>query len=355
MRKVLLRFVLDDAWKCELVEGVPYLGFGFLLLPWLLFGLWWLRRARRSGEGSADLAYPVAMWIAVPVIALVVRESNPLLATTGLPVFGYGFMIVIGLTVGVFLASRRAQSAGVSAETIWDMCLWLFIPGIVGARVFYVVQYHERVFDDCGNVGQYVFAAINLTTGGLVFYGALMCGIGGFVAFCHRRRISLLLLADIVVPSLFVGLGFGRLGCLLYGCCYGEHCDFPWAISFPRGSMTFDALVHRGLLDPAATETHSLHPTQIYSSISAFLLAALLAAYFRRRPWDGAVLAVAWIVYPVTRFILECLRGDEPGQFNTSLTISQWISVALFTSGIIYCLVLYAWRRRSGTLSASSG
>ena len=63
---------------------------------------------------------------------------------------------------------------------------------------------------------------------------------------------------------------------------------------------------------------------------------------------------MAWVIYPVTRFILELLRGDEMGQFNTTLTISQWTSLLLFGTGILYCILLHVWRRQSGGLAAGA-
>jgi phosphatidylglycerol:prolipoprotein diacylglycerol transferase len=79
-----------------------------------------------------------------------------------------------------------------------------------------------------------------------------------------------------------------------------------------------------------------LHPTQLYSTLDALVLAFLTARYFRVRPANGAVLAVGWLTYPITRFLMEFLRGDELGQFHTSLTIAQWVSMGMFVSGVIY-------------------
>ena len=81
--------------------------------------------------------------------------------------------------------------------------------------------------------------------------------------------------------------------------------------------------------------TLRLHPTQIYSSLNALVLAFLTAVYFKYRHRDGSVLALALVVYPVTRFVIELLRGDELGKFGTSLTISQWVSIGLFGLGLL--------------------
>jgi phosphatidylglycerol:prolipoprotein diacylglycerol transferase len=83
-----------------------------------------------------------------------------------------------------------------------------------------------------------------------------------------------------------------------------------------------------------------LHPTQLYDSISGLLLALVTWAYYPYRRRTGEVLAVGWIAYPINRFMIEFLRSDEAGQFGTSLTIAQWVSLGLAAAGIAFYLTL---------------
>ena len=156
------------------------------------------------------------------------------------------------------------------------------------------------------------------------------------------------------MPSVFVGMGFGRLGCLMNGCCYGDRCELPWGITFPAGSVPWEAMVYRGFLDADAPATFALHPSQIYSSINGFLLAWLLSAFFpyRRRP--GEVFALGCILYPITRFVVEFLRGDELGQFGTDLTAGQLTSIGICAAGVVLMAILSflpATRVKSGTVA----
>jgi phosphatidylglycerol:prolipoprotein diacylglycerol transferase len=86
----------------------------------------------------------------------------------------------------------------------------------------------------------------------------------------------------------------------------------------------------------------TLHPTQLYSSLDAVILAFLTHAYFRYRHRNGSVLALGLLTYPITRFAIELLRGDELGQFNTPLTTAQLVSIGLFITGLVYS----AWLAR---------
>ena len=136
------------------------------------------------------------------------------------------------------------------------------------------------------------------------------------------------------------------------GCCYGDRCELPWAIQFPIGSVPDTALVSRGFVLADETLVFGLHPSQIYMSLNAVVLAVLTHAYFRYRHRDGSVLALGWLAYPITRFVIEFVRGDEMGQFNTSFTISQWVSMGLFVSGLMY--LGWLMRRPASRITAAA-
>jgi phosphatidylglycerol:prolipoprotein diacylglycerol transferase len=86
------------------------------------------------------------------------------------------------------------------------------------------------------------------------------------------------------------------------------------------------------LLPDAKQRSLAVHPTQLYSTINALVLLALLLAYepFRRR--DGELTALLFTLYPVTRFLLEQIRVDEPPLSTTGLSISQNISLLVLAA-----------------------
>jgi phosphatidylglycerol:prolipoprotein diacylglycerol transferase len=333
MRKVLLRFVFDNIWQWQAVENELHIGTAWLMLLWVLmvgiaFAAMYLKSKR-----ATESAMSAGFWLIVPVALAAVWLLKLPIVKTGIPVFGYGLMMFIGFSSATWLASRRVRAIGQPPETIWDMMMWALIPGLIGARIIYLLQYGDRVF--AGKQGfDLLLASVALWDGGIVFYGGVIGGIVGVVIYCKRRSVSPLAMLDVIAPSMFVGEGFGRIGCFLYGCCYGKACDLPWSVRFPPDSLTFEKLAPEGRILQNPLSTISLHPTQLYSSFAAFALAGILAWYFRRRPFDGAVLALGWILYPINRYVLESLRDDEPPRLGTIFTFSQLVSIGLLISGI---------------------
>ena len=353
MRQILFQIPLDRPWFIEPFGFVPGFGFGIILLAWIIMGTWSVVAHGRASGWKFKLSeewQSVANWLFVaalivygaPWLGKYLRLNGSPPFREGLPVFGYGLMLLIGFSTGAYLAARRGEKVGLPKDLIWDLAVWLFVPGIAGARLFYLIQYGDKVFGGLPPA-QWPIAALNLSQGGIVLYGALLGGAAGYFSFCYIKRIRPLGLADVIIPSVFVGIGFGRIGCFLNGCCFGRQTSLPWGVSFPSDSAAFGALVSKGLIQDNAACTPPLHPTQIYSSIDGFVIALITSWYFWRRRRNGEVFALALVIYPITRFCMELLRADEGGQFGTALTISQWISIGLFVINLGF--LVYVSRR----------
>ncbi len=346
MRQILLRISLENPWTFGPVDGLAGIGIGGV---WLLFGLFLLGTGcwrSRSWKPAVD-GGSIATWVLAGLAALTAPSWAP---ASSFPIYSYGFMLFLGFIAAAWLGAHRAQQAGLDGSLVWDVAMWIFLAGIAGARAFYLIQYREQAF--AGKEGFEIISTIfNLPQGGLVLLGGVVPGLLAFLYFCRRKQIHPLQLADILTPSIFVGLAFGRLGCFMNGCCYGDVCELPWAVQFPAGSVPFHGMLSQGRIEPGMASTPPLHPTQIYSSIMAVVLAVITSQYYKRRPRTGAVLALACLLYPINRFVLEELRSDEPGQFGTSLTISQWVSMGLFLFGIGFSIWL---SRRPGDVPPAS-
>ena len=344
MRSVLFSIPLDGQLNLGPLGKVPVFGMGLLLALWALIGLGYIvLTVRRVGWNGLGLTVPL-VWGAVAAAIFKAPEI-----AHSVPIYGYASMLILGLWVSSSLAARRLRREGVDGEIALDAAMWIFFSGIVGARLFYVIEYHSHFFGrnpETGKVrtlGETLWGLVNLPNGGLVLYGGLILTPLAYYLFCRMRGVRALALADVAITSILVGVMFGRLGCLLHGCCYGGVTDVPWAITFPAKSVPFEALVAKGLLSENAASSLPLHPAQLYDAFSALVLALLTWAYYPYRRRTGEVIALGWIAYPINRFMIEFLRSDEPGQFGTSLTIGQWVSLALVISGIAFFWSLRYW------------
>jgi phosphatidylglycerol:prolipoprotein diacylglycerol transferase len=214
-------------------NGVPIFGFGLLLLAWLgVSGYAMYSMARQAGWPEALKAQLPTLLVVAGVVAVAIPKFVP----GGVPVRSYGVLVLSGIVAGIAMSVYRARQTGLEADDILSLAVWLIPSGAIGGRLFYVVQYwNERIRQpDLVGTLKNIFA---ITEGGLVVYGAFAGAMGGFAIFVLRRKLPALALADIVAPGMMAGLAFGRIGCLMNGCCYGGESDATWAITFPRENM----------------------------------------------------------------------------------------------------------------------
>ena len=174
MRQILIRLRLDTLFACESVDGIANVGIGWLVIPWTLITAWWLWTARRQEETATErraLVINYALGLAVLVaVCLFAQGGKP---GPVIPVFGYGFLVFIGCVLAGQTAGRRARREGIPEQLIWDLAIWLFVAGLVGARLWYVVQYRERIFAGRATLLEKCFASVNISAGGLVLYGGV--------------------------------------------------------------------------------------------------------------------------------------------------------------------------------------
>ncbi len=251
----------------------------------------------------------------------------------GVKLFGFGAMLVLAFVSSTWLAYWRAREK-LDPEVIADIAFWLFLVGVVGARLFYCFEYWGDDIKNLWDVVQY-------WKGGIVYYGGIVGGSLAFFGYRWFRPFPLRPYMDTIAPSIAIGTLFGRLGCFLNGCCFGDPCGLPWALSFPKPSPPWQQHVALGLIPPSAVQSLPVHPTQLYSAIDALILLILLSAYFPLRRRDGEVIGLLMITYPITRFLIEYLRNDE-GVFFAGLTVSQTISVGLLVAAGAF----WAWLSR---------
>lgn len=139
----------------------------------------------------------------------------------------YGAMMVLGFLLALWLARWRAKKLNEDPDQISNFALWALLLGVIGARTMHVIHNWSDVYRDRPAE---IFA---VWSGGLEFLGGFILAVFTLIIWCKIKKRPLFKFLDILAPSLMLGLGLGRLGCLLNGCCYGAVCTLPWALQFP--------------------------------------------------------------------------------------------------------------------------
>jgi len=261
-----------------------------------------------------------------------VRQVLFVIPGLSLKVHSFSLMLLLACFAALHMAARRARHERLDPSIIYDLSVWLFAGGLLGARALFVVQHPElvRQWSD----------VVKFWQGGIVFYGCILGGLTGSLLYWVRRPFPFRATADAVAPALALGIALGRVGCFFNGCCYGSVSNRPWAVRFPARTLPWVRHVEAGLIPPSSLRSLPVHPKQLYAALAGAALLGLLLAYYPRRRRDGEVMVLLMVTYPITRFVIEFFRGDSGGLF-AGLTVSQYISIALMAGGLV------AWHRLS--------
>jgi phosphatidylglycerol---prolipoprotein diacylglyceryl transferase len=158
-----------------------------------------------------------------------------------LPIFGFGIMLILAFFTAAWLAGKRAKREGHSHNLPWDVGLYIFIAGVIGARILSMIVDQKPP----ANFAAAFFQFIRIWEGGLVLYGAIPGGlIGYWLAYrqiVKPNNLRTLQIGDWLAPSIALGIAFGRIGCFLNGCCYGDVADpatvpAAFTVQFPSNS-----------------------------------------------------------------------------------------------------------------------
>jgi len=227
------------------INGVPLFGLGILLAAWavgsVLLLIYLIRRQGFNADTKAYVPVLGALGLFIYALPSIVGEDQ------GLPIRGYGVMLLLAVSFAVALLVYRGKRRGFEPEMMLSLSFWLFVAGIVGARLFYVIEYWERQFQK-ETLLETLKAVFNITQGGLVVFGSLIGGAIAALIYVRKYRLSALAMGDLMAPSIVLGIAIGRIGCFLNGCCFGGVCDLPWAVQFPFGSPPHMRQVEQGKL-----------------------------------------------------------------------------------------------------------
>ena len=238
--------------------------------------------------------------------------NNELLQIGPFTVYGYGLMIAIGVIVAYTVGEYRAKKQGLSPDELFWLTISCLVGGVIGAKLlFYIVEIKSIIENP---------KILLDITHGFVVYGGIIGGIGVGYLFCKIRKLEFLKYFDLVMPSIAIAQGFGRMGCMFAGCCYGRETD-SW----------FHVIYETSEFAPNGVQ---LIPTQLIMALlnfAHFFILAFLAKKVVKH--DGQVAGFYLVFYSIGRFFLEYLRNDPRGEVKMFST-SQFISLFILAAGV---------------------
>lgn len=278
--------------------------------------------ARRATEDKSGAALTPLITAGAVVFLL-------FLSTRGnIKLHSYGLFLILGFAAATYGACLEARRKGLSVDVVLDLALPLLGASILACRLLYVLL-NRNQFDSLGDV-------IRVWDGGLSFHGSLVAAPLVVWYFARRNNLTFWQLADIIVPSVFIGYAIGRLGCFFNGCCYGSICEMPWAMSFPDE-------YHRNIMTPPS------HPTQLYSFLLAIGLFGLMQRAKTSPHWtrfSGQLTLLFFSMYAVERAFIEYFRNGATAR--PVLAGVPWLTQAQFASALALIVIAAIWAILSG-------
>ena len=251
----------------------------------------------------------------------------------GLPfLHSYGLMIALGVMASLWFVKRICLRTGRSYDTVVNLVMLMLFAGLIGARTWHVVEFWHEEF-----AGKPLFDVFKVWSGGLVFHGGFIGAFAVLPIWCRVTKTPFLETADLLATILPLAHGFGRIGCFLFGCCYGihlpENSPFAWLqLRFPTSA--------------GASGAHGLPvlPTQLFEAAALFLFFVVLLRLLRQheKTHPGLVAGVYLLGAAFIRFTVEFLRDDPRSMFG-------WMSIGQLTSVVLAIfaipLIVVAFRR----------
>lgn len=237
--------------------------------------------------------------------------KNDLFQIGPLVVHGYGLMIAIGVLCAYLVGEYRTKKQGLDPDHLFNLTICALVGGILGAKIlFYIVEIKSIIANP-----KILLDVLH----GFVVYGGIVGGIISGYLYCKIKKLEFLRYFDLIMPSIALAQAFGRIGCLLAGCCYGRETDSAFHIVFHDSDFAPNGV--------------PLIPTQIMSSVFNFAHFFLLIFLAKKVKAKGQVASLYLVFYSVGRFFIEFYRNDPRGNVDM-LSTSQFISLFILAAGL---------------------
>lgn len=263
---------------------------------------------------------------------------NPVIFTIRLfgyeyPIYWYGLIVMTGVLVGSMIVERSLKRRGEDSEKFWDALIWVVLFGILGARLWYIVNATlggNRIYIE--NPAE----LINLRQGGLHIFGGFLFGSIVLLWYIRKNKLDPWLYLDMAGPGLLIGQAIGRLGNFINQELYGPPTTLPWGIH-----ITMDNRLPQFRDLP---ETTRFHPTFAYEMIWNILAASFLLWLSRRyeKQLKPGTLFAGWLILAgIGRAWIELFRPDQPKIPELGISYSAIVAALMAVTGAVILMIRY--------------
>jgi phosphatidylglycerol:prolipoprotein diacylglycerol transferase len=283
---------------------------------------------------------PATLHTALGVIRI---DIDPVIHIGGISVHWYGVMYAVAFLVAFrYGVLPHVEKRGISRQMAERALVWTIVFGLLGARLYYVVQQP--------NLGDYLRDPVRIIAvweGGMAFFGAIIAGLATVAIFSWRNHISAWLLADAAVLFAVIGQPIGRIGNVINGDILGAASTLPWATAYTNPH----AVLQANFQLCTAANCVAYQPAAVYEAIGTVLIGVALFALRRRGVRHGA-LVVAYIpLYALSQLILFQFRASEP-VVGLGLHQAQWTAIVMLL--VVTPAVFWFWRRTAPAADGSA-
>lgn len=249
----------------------------------------------------------------------------------------YGVLVMLGAVAGAFWAEREVRRRGENGEVIWDAMIWVLPAGIIGARLWYVMN---NILGGSAYYTDNPAKILNITEGGLHFFGGLLFGVIALAIFLHRSGKDMWLFLDALAPATLLGQAIARPANFINQELYGPPTQLPWGISIEAGHR----LAQFSDLSLFPVATTRFHPVFAYEMILNFLIVLLLWWLSRRyveQLKPGALFSAWLLLAGLSRTFIEFFRPDQPRIGDSFVSYTMVFSFLMAVTGVIMLLARF--------------
>ena len=285
--------------------------------------------------------------IRFPNLGIVLKNVGDSFVIGDFEIRYYGVAIALGFLFGLIVSYYAAKrEKGFDPELVFDYLIWMIMPAIVGARLYYVIFSWDYYKDHLDEI-------IQIRNGGLAIYGGIIAAAVVLFIFCRIRKVSIPQFTEIAFKVLLIGQILGRWGNLCNREAFGGFTNHLFAMQIPADYFLehgrLSEIIDSGLYDKAIFQNVGdsvsafiqVHPTFLYESLWNLAVLLLILWFTKRKTFHGELTVLYAIGYGIGRFWIEGLRTDSLMIGHTGIRVSQILALLLAIGGVMVIL----WQR----------